>query len=182
MIVFSDVEVKNFQFAPSFFDRRQFGREPLTFPDRVRLTVEALKSGKHMMFLGGWFSFNGEMGKEAGVALNCERSCGSNTWNTRIFGKAPRAGGRSCAHRTPDCTGGTAGSDFADSGYNRVRPRERCDVVAVWSGTSDPMIATGVFGKGRVLRIRLILRRTGDVILFTEISTRCSGTASCSGS
>lgn len=63
VFVFSDVEAKNFQLAPQFFDRSQFGRKPLTFPDRVRLTVEALRAGKHMMFLGGWLSFNGEMGK-----------------------------------------------------------------------------------------------------------------------
>lgn len=63
VVIFSDVELKNFQLAPSFFDRSKFGNEPLTFPDRVRLTVEALRDGTHMMFLGGWLSFNGEMGK-----------------------------------------------------------------------------------------------------------------------
>ena len=35
----------------------------LTFPDRMRLTVDAVKAGTHMMFLGGWLSFNGELGK-----------------------------------------------------------------------------------------------------------------------
>ena len=63
VVIFSDVEAKNFQLAPAFFDRTRFGKEPLTFPDRVRLTVEALHSGTHMMFLGGWLSFNGETGK-----------------------------------------------------------------------------------------------------------------------
>ena len=63
VVVFSDVEAKNFQLDPSFFDRSKFGKQPLTFPDRVRLTVDALRRGTHMMFLGGWLSFNGEMGK-----------------------------------------------------------------------------------------------------------------------
>ena len=63
IIVFSDVEAKNFQLHPQFFNRHLFGTKVLTFPDRVRLTVEAVQSGTHMMFLGGWLSFNGEMGK-----------------------------------------------------------------------------------------------------------------------
>jgi uncharacterized membrane protein len=64
VIIFSDVEAKLFQLAPGFFDRAQFGRGPLTFPDRIRLTVEAARThGKGLVFLGGWYSFTGEMGK-----------------------------------------------------------------------------------------------------------------------
>ena len=62
-IIFSDVEAKNFQLAPSFFDRQKIGQGILTFPDRIRLTVEAVQTGKTIMFLGGWLSFSGEMGK-----------------------------------------------------------------------------------------------------------------------
>lgn len=36
-------------------------------------------------------------------------------------------------------------------GYNIVRPRDGCDVVAVWQETDDPMLATGQFDNGRVL-------------------------------
>lgn len=63
IFIFSDVEAKLFQLAPGFFDRERFGKEILTFPDRVRLTVDAVKSGKSAMFLGGWYSFTGEIGK-----------------------------------------------------------------------------------------------------------------------
>ena len=63
IIIFSDTEAKNFQLHPQFFDHNLFGTKILTFPDRVRLTVEAVQAGTHMMFLGGWLSFNGEMGK-----------------------------------------------------------------------------------------------------------------------
>lgn len=64
IIIFSDVESKLFQLAPAFFDREKFGHEVLTFPDRIRLTIEAAsKHGKGLMFLGGWYSFTGEMGK-----------------------------------------------------------------------------------------------------------------------
>ena len=63
IVIFSDVEAKNFQLHPQFFNRHLFGTKVLTFPDRVRLTVEAVRSGVHFMFLGGWLSFNGELGK-----------------------------------------------------------------------------------------------------------------------
>ena len=36
-------------------------------------------------------------------------------------------------------------------GYNIVRPREGCPVVAQWHPTGDPMLAVGEFGRGRVL-------------------------------
>lgn len=63
VVIFSDVDAKLFQLAPSFFDRQQFGTAVLTFPDRIRLTIEAIKAGKSAMFLGGWYSFTGEIGK-----------------------------------------------------------------------------------------------------------------------
>ena len=64
VLIFSDVEAKLFQLAPSFFDRTQFGTQVLGLPDRIRLTVEAsAKQGKGLVFLGGWYSFTGEMGK-----------------------------------------------------------------------------------------------------------------------
>ncbi len=63
VLVFSDVDAKLFQLAPSFFDRSRFGAGPLTFPDRIRLTLEAVRAGKGLMLLGGWYSFTGEMGK-----------------------------------------------------------------------------------------------------------------------
>ena len=44
------------------------------------------------------------------------------------------------------------GPIFAETlGYNVVKPRQECEVLAVWEGSQDPMIAFGQFGKGRVL-------------------------------
>ena len=64
VVVFSDVEAKKAQPGPFLLRSRQVWQsKPLTFPDRVRLTVDALHRGTHIMFLGGWLSFNGEMGK-----------------------------------------------------------------------------------------------------------------------
>jgi uncharacterized membrane protein len=63
VLVFSDIDAKLFQLAPNFFDREKFGKAVLTYPDRIRLTVEAIKEGRAAMFLGGWYSFTGEQGK-----------------------------------------------------------------------------------------------------------------------
>ncbi len=63
VLVFSDIDAKLFQLAPGFFDREKFGQDVLTYPDRIRLTVEAIKEGKAALFLGGWYSFTGELGK-----------------------------------------------------------------------------------------------------------------------
>ena len=63
MIIFSDVEGKLFQLNPTFFDKEEFGKRILTYPDRIRLTIDAVTSGKGLMMLGGWYSFTGELGK-----------------------------------------------------------------------------------------------------------------------
>jgi uncharacterized membrane protein len=152
VIIFSDVEAKNFQLAPSFFDRSKFGKAPLTFPDRVRLTVETIQSGTHAMFLGGWLSFNGEMGKGG--------------WGrTRLAEVLPVE----CLE-VEDLRESTEGfrpmpanldhpivkdMDFSQAppilGYNIVKPREGCEVVMTWEGSDHPAVACGQFGQGRVV-------------------------------
>lgn len=152
VLVFSDVEAKCFQLAPSFFDREKFGRKPLTFPDRVRLTVEAVRGGKAAMFLGGWLSFNGEVGKGGWgrtllreilpvTCLEYEDIC-ENTEGFRAKVETPKH---------PVVRGLDLDSMPPILGYNIVRPRTDCPVLATWQGTGDPMIAVGQFGQGRVL-------------------------------
>jgi len=152
IIVFSDVEAKNFQLHPQFFSRHLFGTKVLTFPDRVRLTVEAAKNGTHMMFLGGWLSFNGEMGKGGWgrtslkdilpcVCLETEDLCENTEGFTAIAAIPDHP-----LLRQIDLS-----SIPPILGYNRVKPREGCKVVAEWSGTRDPALCAGQFGKGKVL-------------------------------
>lgn len=152
VLVFSDVEAKNFQLAPQFFDRSKFGGKPLTFPDRVRLTVEAVRAGKHVMFLGGWLSFNGEMGKGGWgrtalrevLPVEClvNEDLRENTEGWR---------GRAVKPKHPLLAGIDLTAMPPILGYNIVKARRGCDVVATWEGSKDPMLAVGKFGKGRVL-------------------------------
>ena len=134
------------------FDRQKFGTGVLTFPDRVRLTVEAIQGGKGVMFLGGWLSFTGEMGKGG--------------WNrTRLREVLPV---RCLDHEdlVESTEGFTAtvldsekeafsGIDFDGFppilGYNQTIPREDCPVLLAVKETGDPLVAVGHFGRGRTL-------------------------------
>ena len=152
VIIFSDVEAKNFQLAPSFFDRRKFGTQVLTFPDRVRLTVEAVKDGLHAMFLGGWLSFNGELGKggwgRTGLREILPVEClevedlreSTEGFIAEIVAKDHPIAKHVTLQNLPPILG-----------YNRVKPRANCPVICHWSGSTDPMLAVGQFGKGRTL-------------------------------
>lgn len=152
ILIFSDVEAKNFQLAPAFFDRAKFGKKPLTFPDRVRLTVEALHAGKHMMFLGGWLAFNGEMGKGGWGRTGLKEILPVECIDVEDLRESTEGWGATaiaedhCLFRDLDIS-----TLPPILGYNKVRPRKGCEVLAVWKGTDDPMLAVGSFGRGRVL-------------------------------
>jgi uncharacterized membrane protein len=152
VFIFSDVESKNFQLAPQFFDRSKFGSRILSFPDRVRLIVEAIQAGKGAMFLGGWLSFNGEMGKGGWgrtrlreiLPVECleHEDLRENT-----EGFQPKIS--TTSH--PALQGIDLSTMPPVLGYNIVKPRAGCPVLATWNGFDDPMLAVGEFGKGRVL-------------------------------
>jgi uncharacterized membrane protein len=152
IIVFSDVEAKNFQLHPQFFNRHLFGTKVLTFPDRVRLTVEAVRAGTRILFLGGWLSFNGELGKggwgrtRLGEILPCEclevEDLRESTEGFSMQAAQPEH---------PVLQGLDVAAVPPVLGYNIVRPRAGCEVLATWKGTDHPAIAVGQFGKGRVL-------------------------------
>lgn len=152
VFIFSDVEAKNFQLAPSFFDRSKLGKEQLTFPDRIRLTVEAVKAGKGVMFLGGWLSFTGE--------------CGKGGWGRTGLKEILPVKCLDFEDLRESTEGYRAEAVIADHpffknldirqmplilGYNLVEPREGCPVLARWQGENDPLLAVGRFGSGRAL-------------------------------
>ncbi len=151
VLIFSDVEIKNFQLDPTFFDRSKFGTEPLTFPDRVRLTVEAIEQGTHALFLGGWLSFNGELGKGGwgrsqlakALPVEClrEEDLVESTEGFRM---------RGCV----DSQAALQGTDLESAppilGYNRTIAKPEAQVLATWEDTSDPALVLSNYGSGRV--------------------------------
>ncbi|MGL6225474.1 MAG: glutamine amidotransferase [Thermoguttaceae bacterium] len=151
IVIFSDVEAKNFQLHPQFFNRHLFGTKVLTFPDRIRLTVDAVKSGTHLVFLGGWLSFSGEHGKGGWgrtqladiLPVECLETEdlveSTEGFTVKADGKHPIFEGINMKTMPPIL------------GYNEVKPKEGCPVLASWTGKGHPAFAVGQFGKGRVL-------------------------------
>jgi uncharacterized membrane protein len=150
ILIYSDVDAKLFQLSPTFFDRDKFGQKPLTFPDRIRLSHEALIAGTHFMFLGGWYSFTGELGKGG--------------WGrTRIKEMLPVV----CLE-FEDLVESTEGFSFEHCsakseelimiegcppilGYNQVRSKPGADILLRFKETGDPALALIQEGKGRAL-------------------------------
>ena len=150
VIVFSDTELKNFQLAPQFFDSSIFGSQIITYPDRIRLTVEAVESGTRVMFMGGWLSFNGEMGKGGWgrsrlaeiLPVRCleTEDLVENTEGFRFFRNDP---------------GFLPEIDFTSAhpilGYNRTTPRDDAVIHVEVVGTGDPLVASRTHGSGATL-------------------------------
>ncbi|MEO1213938.1 MAG: glutamine amidotransferase [Bacteroidota bacterium] len=150
--IFSDVDAKLFQLAPSFFDRNKFGKEVLTFPDRIRLTVEAADVGKHFMFLGGWYSFTGELGKGGWgrtrlrellpvKCLDIEDLIESTEGYSPVYTEAGKKafGGLELSSCPPIL------------GYNQTLEIPEGEVLMRFKKTGDPALIIRNKGKGKVL-------------------------------
>ncbi|MCP3994573.1 MAG: hypothetical protein GY722_05840 [bacterium] len=150
VIIFSDVELKNFQLAPQFFDRKAFGERIITYPDRIRLTVEAVNSGLCVMFMGGWLSFTGEMGKGG-----WGRSRLAEILPVRCLDTEDLIESTEGFTAAPTATGVPAGVDVESMppllGYNRTIPLPDSSVHAVVRETGDPLLATRSVGEGATL-------------------------------
>jgi uncharacterized membrane protein len=152
ILIFSDVEAKNFQLNPAFFNRKLFGTRVLTFPDRTKLTVDAVKAGKHVMFLGGWLSFNGELGKGGWGRTPLREILPVHCLDYEDLRESTEGFRAEPVMKDHPLLKGLRLSSMPPVlGYNRVRPREGCPVIARWQPEGDPAIAVGQFGRGRVL-------------------------------
>lgn len=152
VLIFSDIDAKLFQLAPSFFDREKFGSQVLTFPDRIRLTVKAVEDGTSAMFLGGWYSFTGELGKggwgrtplKTILPVEC-LDYEDLVESTEGFWIEPTEEGRQIFQ----------GFDFASMppilGYNQTRCRQGSQVLLRVRETGDPLLILRDCGKGRTL-------------------------------
>lgn len=152
VIIFSDVDTKLFQLAPSFFDREKFGSKILTFPDRIRLTVEAANQGTHFMFLGGWYSFTGELGKGGWGRTRLKEilpveclEVDDLVESTEGFRLKPTTIGKQLFNKI----------DLANCppilGYNKTRTIPAGQVLIKFMETDDPALIIRKVGKGNVL-------------------------------
>ncbi len=152
VVIFSDVEAKNFQLAPNFFNHRLFGTRVLTFPDRVRLTVEAVQQGKGLMLMGGWLSFNGELGKGGWGRTRLKELLPVDCLETEDLVESTEG---FTARRTAEGKVLFPELDFGTFppilGYNRTRPNAAGTVLLEVTQTGDPLVALRSFGQGKVL-------------------------------
>ena len=152
VIIFSDIEAKLFHLAPVFFQHQKFGKEVLTFPDRIRLTIEAVESGKSVMFLGGWLSFTGEVGKGGWGRTRIKEILPVNCIDIEDLVESTEGFYSEFATGWEDKF---PGIDFTTlppiMGYNKTLPRKGCEVILKVKETGDPLLAYGTFGKGKVL-------------------------------
>jgi uncharacterized membrane protein len=153
VLIFSDVEAKLFQLAPDFFDRTQFGKQVLGFPDRIRLTVEAAtKQGKGVVFLGGWYSFTGEMGKGGWgrtqlrdiLPVNC-LACEDLVESTEGFRPTVTDAGRALFKGVP------LHSCPPILGFNLTERRADGEVLMEIGPDAAPLLALKQAGAGKVL-------------------------------
>ena len=150
IVVFSDVEAKNFQLHPQFFNRHLFGTKVLTFPDRVKLTVDAVKAGHAHDVPGRLAEFQ---------RRTRQGRLGAHAAARDPAGGMPRGGGPAREHRGfpggggREAASGSAGASDSPRmppilGFNRVKPREGCPVIARWKDEGDPAIAVGPVRQG----------------------------------
>ena len=152
IIIFSDVDAKLFQLAPSFFDREKFGCEVLTYPDRIRLTVEAAHSGTRFMFLGGWYSFTGELGKGGWGRTRLKEILPVSCLDIEDLVESTEG---FSLEVTPSGEEQFTGLDLDDSppilGYNQVREIKEGQVLLKFRETGDPALIVRNTGQGKVL-------------------------------
>ncbi len=152
VLVFSDVEAKIFQLAPSFFDRTKFGSQVLTFPDRVRLTVEAIEAGKGAMFLGGWLSFTGERGKGGWKRTRLQEVLPVTCLDHEDLVESTEGFTAEMTGAGKDLFGKLDFTSFPPIlGYNQTLPRKDCSLALKVAETGDPLVALGQFGRGKTL-------------------------------
>jgi hypothetical protein len=127
-------------------------KEALVFPDRIRLTVDAIRKGTGAMFLGGWLSFTGEMGKGGWnrTGLNDVLPVQCLDYEDLVEsteGFTPKVGAKS----KKKLEGIKLDTFPPILGYNKTIARKGSDVLLTVKQTGDPLLVHGKFGKGKVL-------------------------------
>ncbi len=152
VLIFSDFESKLFQLNPDFFDRTKFGAQVLTFPDRIRLTLEAVHQGKGLMMLGGWYSFTGELGKGGWGRTRLRELLPVKCLETEDLVESTEGYHPALTNAGKDKFGDLDMESFPPIlGYNQTLPMPEGEVLCCVRETGDPLIALRETGKGKVL-------------------------------
>ena len=152
VFIFSDLEGKLFQLAPDFFDRKKFGEKILTFPTRPRLISEAVKSGKSCMFLGGWYSFTGELGKGGWGRTLLRDILPVTCLPTEDLVESTEGYYPQITHFGKQAMSGIDLTNIPPIlGYNETIPHPESTILLAVQGTEHPLLLTREIGQGKVL-------------------------------
>jgi uncharacterized membrane protein len=152
VLVFSDFEAKLFQLNPDFFDRTKFGQGVLTFPDRIRLTKEAVERGKGLMMVGGWYSFTGELGKGGWGRTRLKEVLPVKCLDTEDLVESTEGFYPELTEAGKAAFGDLNLGEFPPIlGYNQTYPIPEGEILYRVRETGDPLVAVRQVGKGKVL-------------------------------
>ncbi len=152
VVIFSDIEAKNFQLAPIFFDREKMGKGILTMPDRTRLTVDWVKSGKSVMFMGGWLSFSGEIGKGGWGRTRLREIIPVTCLEADDLVESTEGFYPVANDKWNEYFGAVKLSEMPPIlGYNQTKERNGFDTIIRIKETGDPLLVYGEIEKGKVL-------------------------------
>ena len=105
-----------------------------------------------MMFMGGWLSFTGEMGKGGWNRTRLREILPVHCLDYEDLIESTEGFTAAVTDEGAATFGELDFSSFPPIlGYNQVRPREGCPVLLSVRETGDPLVAGGDFDRGRVL-------------------------------
>lgn len=152
VVILSDVEARCFCLHPDFFDRDKYGREVVTFPDRLKFLARQVEAGKGLIFMGGWLGFSGHMEKGGW------RRCSISNWLP--FGCLPgddlveTSEGFSVEAVEPGhpaVAGLPVNTIPPLLGYNEIVPRPGFRTLLTVAETGHPLLGVSDHGKGRMV-------------------------------
>ncbi len=149
----SDVEARCFHLGPSFFERSNYGKTILTFPDRLKQLTRAVESGKGLVYMGGWLGFSGYLGKggwrRAPVADWMPFECleGEDlVESSEGFGVQAVEPDHPLLKGLPD-----ASTIPPVLGYNEFIPRPSFKTLWSVNGGTHPLLGVSEHGRGRMV-------------------------------
>ncbi|MFC2125056.1 glutamine amidotransferase [Bacteroidota bacterium] len=152
-IVFGDVETKCMMLHPDFFNRAKWEGKYVTFPDRFVILENWVKKGGHFHMNGGWYSFNGQIGKGGwGRSLFHESMPVVCLEGDDLIESTSSFPVRSPNPNHPVIEGISFEEVPPLLGFNETKLREGADSILEiqWKGEWHPLLAGWQVGNGKV--------------------------------
>ncbi|MCR6669288.1 MAG: glutamine amidotransferase [archaeon YNP-WB-040] len=171
VIMLSDVSSENIRFYPEFFPIEEVSEtrilkrgEYLGMPDRLELIRRYVEDGGGLIMAGGWYSYSGRFGQGAWYRTPVEEALPVEImeFDDRVE-KPIGIHVKAIKPEHPIMRGIPWETCPPLLGYNKVKPKEKSEVLAVVE-SGDPLIVVWSYGKGRSMAF------TSDPVLHWGIN------------